>query len=84
MLENQPLIDYAESGNTSVDVDVKAYEPTTYTINIYNNQSTKLSSVIRSGKSFNVPLINLLDGTYTIEVSDGRNSYRQQLILKHN
>ena len=84
MLENQPLIDYAESGNTSVDVDVKAYEPTTYTINIYNNQSTKLSSVIRSGKSFNVPLINLLDGTYTIEVSDGRNSYRQQLIVKHN
>jgi len=84
MLENQPLIDYTESGNTTVDVDAKAYEPTTYTINIYNNQSTKLSSVIRSGKSFNVPIINLLDGTYTIEVSDGRNSYRQQLIVKHN
>jgi serine protease len=84
MLESQPLIDYAESGNTTVDVDVKTYEPTTYTINIYNNQSTKLSSVTRSGKSFNVSLINLLDGTYTIEVSDGRNSYRQQLVVKHN
>jgi len=84
MLENQSLIDYAESGNTTVDVDVKTYEPTTYTINIYNNQSTKLSSVTRSGESFNVSLINLLDGTYTIEVSDGRNSYRQQLVVKRD
>lgn len=82
MLENQPLIDYAESGNITVDVDTKTYEPTSYTINIYNNQSTLLSSVTRSGKSFNIPLTNLLDGTYTIEVRDETNSYRQQLIVK--
>lgn len=64
--------------------DAQVGEPITYTINIYNNQSSLLSSIRRSGKSFNVPLNNMRDGTYIIEVSDGKNSYRQPLIVKHN
>ena len=31
-----------------------------------------------------VHIINMREGIYIIEVSDGENSYRQQLIVKHN
>lgn len=58
-------------------------EPKTYTIRIFNNQSTLLSTCIRSGKYFSVPLTNMREGTYIIEVSEGNNRYTQQLIVKH-
>ena len=86
MIENLPLVEYSDTiGITSVAmIDAKAGEATTYTIRIYNSQSFLLSTWTRSGKDFNIPLINMRDGTYIIEVSDGENSYRQQLIVKHN
>jgi len=85
IIENLPLVEYSDSGINNVAVtDAKAAEPTTYTIRIYNSQSVLLSTVTRTGKSFNIPLINMRDGTYIIEVNDGKNSYRRQLIVKHN
>ena len=85
MIENQPLVEYSDSGiNNTTITDAKAAEPTIYTIRIYNSQSTLLSTVARSGKIFNIPLINMRDGTYIIEVSDGKNNCRKQLIVKHN
>jgi lysyl endopeptidase len=57
---------------------------TIYTVYIYDRQGTLLSTVSRSGNSFNVPLNNLSDGIYIVEVSDGKNVYRQQLIIKRN
>jgi hypothetical protein len=59
-------------------------EPVNFIIRIYNNQGTLLSSNVRSGNSFNIPLINMRDGTYIIEISDGKTNYRQPLIIKHN
>lgn len=85
MIEILPLVEYSDSSiNNMAITDAKADEPTTYTIRIYNSQSILLSTWTRSGKSFNVPLINIRDGTYIIEVSDGKNIYRQQLFVKHN
>jgi len=85
MIENPLLVEYSDSSiNNLAITDAKADEPTTYTIRIYNSQSILLSTWTRSGKSFNIPLINMRDGTYIIEVSDGKNSYRQQLFVKHN
>ena len=85
MIENLPLVEYSDSSITGVAItDAKADESTTYTIRIYNSQGTLLSTWTRSGKDFNIPLINMREGTYIIEVSDGENSYRQQLIVKHN
>jgi Zn-dependent metalloprotease len=66
-------------GSNSVNIT-----PVDYTINIYNNQSMRLSSFKRTGNSFNIPLVNMRDGTYIIEVTDGKNSYKQQLIVKRN
>ncbi len=85
MIENLPLVEYSDSGiNNMAVTDAKAGEPTTYTIRIYNSQSVLLATMTRTGKSFNIPLIKMRDGTYIIEVSDGKNSYRRQLIVKHN
>ena len=85
MNENLPMKEYSDSNFTNVaTTDAKACEPTTYIISIYDSQGTKLSTMTRSGKSFNIPLINMRDGTYIIEVSDGKNIYRQQLFVKHN
>jgi hypothetical protein len=74
--------------NDSVSVDPGASQPsieesTNYTIRIFNNQSTLLFSAKRSGNTFNIPLNNMKDGTYIIEVSNGKTSYTQQLIVKH-
>ena len=85
IIENLPLVVYSDSSiNNMAITDAKADEPTTYTIRIYNSQSILLSTWTRSGKSFNIPLINMRDGTYIIEVSDSKNIYRQQLFVKHN
>jgi hypothetical protein len=83
--EEIPLVTNNDGDLSTVEMNnTQVVEPITYIIKIYNNQSTLLSSISRSGKSFNIPLINMRDGTYIIEVSDGKNSYRQPLIVKHN
>ncbi|MEI6048442.1 MAG: T9SS type A sorting domain-containing protein [Bacteroidota bacterium] len=85
MIEESPLIDTGDSTLTNGAINnAISKEPVTFTISIYNSQSTLLSTVSRSGKSFSIPLTNMRDGTYIIEVSDDKNSYRQQLIVKHN
>jgi hypothetical protein len=57
---------------------------TNFTVRIYNSQSSLISSVKRSGTSFSVPLANMRDGTYIVEVTDGKTSTTQTLIVKHN
>lgn len=85
MVEYTSMIasDDSELSNVTLN-SATVVEPTTYSIKIYNNQSSLLSTQTRSGKSFNVPLTNIIDGTYILEVSDGKNSYRKPLIVKHN
>lgn len=72
------------SSRTLSNYYVKTADEATYTVNIYNSQSSLLSSVTRAGKSFSVPLINMQDGTYIIEVTDGKNAFRQQFIVRRN
>jgi hypothetical protein len=83
--ENPSSVEVADSGQVNLAIINDVIEESiTFTIRIYNSQSMLVSTFTRGGKSFNIPLINLRDGTYIIEVSDGKNSYQQQLILKHN
>ncbi len=85
-------MDNISSAVTTVDADLSnvdianenVIKSTNFTIRIYNSQGTLISTKIRSGLSFDIPLINMRDGTYIIEVSDGKNISRQQLIVKHN
>jgi hypothetical protein len=83
MIEEPSLINTSDS-TFVVSSNAIAEETITYKVRIFNSQSALLSTLSRSGKSFNVPLTNMRDGIYIIEVSDGKNSYRQQFILKHN
>jgi len=55
-----------------------------YSVKIYNSQGSLMGSFIRSGKSFSVPLHNLQNGTYTVEVSNGKIKDTNQLIIKRN
>jgi subtilisin family serine protease len=72
------------SGRTLSTNYVKTSDEATYTVNIYNSQSSLVSSVTKAGKSFSVPLINMQDGTYIVEVTDGKSIFRQQLIVKRD
>jgi hypothetical protein len=85
-MNEDPLIEIANDTELSNSFKLNSVkdEPKKYTIRIYNSQSALLLTTIRSGKSFNVPLSNLQDGTYIIEVSEGNNRYTQHLIVKHN
>jgi hypothetical protein len=54
-----------------------------YTVKIYNSTGTLFYSTKKSGDEFTLPVNYLKDGTYIIEVTDGKQSYRQPLIIKH-
>ena len=78
--ENSTLI---SSDSTNI-VENQNSESLTYRINIYNSKSSLVYTATRSGNSFNIPLVNLRDGAYLIEVSNGGNRTTQQLIIKNN
>lgn len=61
----------------------KTTESTYYTVSIYNSQSSLISKTTRSGEGFSIPLVNLADGTYILEVNDGKNIAHQQFVIKH-
>ena len=54
-----------------------------FTIKIYNSQSYLVSTLKRSGQSFEIPIQELKKGTYIVEVSDGINSCSEQLIVNN-
>jgi hypothetical protein len=83
--ENTSLALTSSLGINNLNMNkIKTEGGTVYKVLLYNNQGALLSSVSKSGKSFTVPVNQLLDGIYILEVNDGKNSYRQQLIIKHN
>ena len=82
---NEPEAIFMEDVDVSEVTVSKAIttDQITYTIRIYNSLGTLVSSAIRTGTSFDIPLPKLRDGTYIVELNDGKNSYREQLIIKH-
>jgi len=74
------IVDQAEE---SMESDTNGGELNNYTIKIYNNQSYLVSTLKRSGKSFEIPIQDLKKGIYIIEVSDGINSCSEQLIVNN-
>jgi hypothetical protein len=85
IIEDDPLVVSSDSSYTSdlKESNTQSAEIRTYTVSIFNSQSALLCSIKRSGKSFNIPLINMPDGTYIIEVSNRETKYSQPLIVKH-
>lgn len=83
-MDNNSSAVTTDDADLSIIANVNIIRSTNFTIRIYNSQGTPISTKIRSGMSFDIPLINMHDGTYILEVSDGKNISRQQLIVKHN
>jgi len=80
-LKEDPLISI--NGNNLIENSIKSDGPKNYKIRIYNNQGMLVSTLTRSGVTFNVPAQNVLDGVYIVEVDDGQTVLRAQLIIKH-
>lgn len=83
---NEPNTIFTEDADISEVVVSKAMpsDQITYTIYIYTSLGTLVSTTKRTGTSFNIPLLNLRDGTYIVELNDGINSIREPLIIKHD
>ena len=56
---------------------------TAYNIRIMTSSGLVISTVKRTGTTFSIPVNNLKDGTYLVELSDGKTVYRKQLIISH-
>ncbi len=78
-----PASDYLTITVIDEELSEDTNNPVTYTVNIYSSQSILLLTMKRTGKTFNIQLSNLKDGTYIVEVTDGKNTYTNQLIVKH-
>lgn len=67
-----------ESGATSMSTTSSAK----YIVRIFSFVGIKNYEATFNGKNFTVPLGNLREGNYFVEVNDGRKSYRKQLVIK--
>lgn len=54
-----------------------------YTISVVNTMGAQVYTTKGKGNAFNVPTSNLKDGSYIVVVSDGKNSFKKHLMVKH-
>lgn len=64
------------------EVAVADYQ-TKYTVNIFNSFGTQFLSTQKTGSSFSLQVDNLQNGLYIIVVTDGKNEYSAQFVVKH-
>jgi hypothetical protein len=55
-----------------------------FKISIYNDKGILVKNATRSGKSFSIPIEDLGEGIYIMEVNDGIMSYRERFSIKRN
>ncbi|HEY4785658.1 MAG TPA: trypsin-like peptidase domain-containing protein [Bacteroidales bacterium] len=55
----------------------------TYSIRILNTIGALVYSANMTANTFTIPVKNLQDGTYIVELNDGKKVYRKHLIIKH-
>lgn len=53
-----------------------------YTIKVTNSFGLQVYAARKSGKAFSIPVNNLRNGIYIVEVTNGNESYRKQLIIR--
>ena len=54
-----------------------------YTIRIFDFYGNLQLSTTRSGSSFTLPISNLKDGNYIVQIANGKKSSNLQLVIKH-
>jgi Zn-dependent metalloprotease len=53
-----------------------------FEIRIFNSMGFLLKSTNESGLNFSIPVSDLNEGSYIIEINDGKSGYRQQFMIK--
>ncbi len=69
----------SNSSNGTKTLGVK----TNYSVRITNSYGTLVHSSKETSNNFTLSTSKLTNGTYFIEVSDGKNTYHKQLVVKH-
>lgn len=73
----------ADTGTTLAKTSTPIDDDVMYTVRITNNYGIPFYTTQRTGNCFNIPVDNLKDGIYIVQVINGDNVYSQQLIVKH-
>lgn len=55
-----------------------------FTVRVFNAYGVQVYSSQKAGNKFNIPISNLKEGVYVVEVSEGKKITRKQLIVKKN
>jgi len=55
-----------------------------FTVRVFNAYGVQVYSSQKAGNKFNIPISNLKEGVYVVEVSEGKMITRKQLIVKKN
>jgi len=77
------LINDATSINTPLLATSKISDNTSYSVSVVDTYGKKVYSKTKKGKKFTVSVSSLINGIYTVVVSDGVNSYQNKLVVKH-
>ncbi len=68
--------------DTNIESDVEKIN-TIYTVRIIDFYGVLHYSTTRSGQNFTIPIANLKDGNYIVQIDDGKNTTNLQLVVKH-
>lgn len=68
---------------TTTESEATNPELTTYTVSIFNFYGILQSSVKKTGTKFTIPVGNLKDGNYFVQISNGKKTKSLPLIIKH-
>jgi hypothetical protein len=52
-------------------------------VKVTNSFGLQVYTAKKYGKSFSIPVDNLANGIYVVEITSGKGSYRKQLVVKH-
>ncbi|NOU17717.1 MAG: T9SS type A sorting domain-containing protein [Bacteroidales bacterium] len=72
------------NGSTGTTALASKYISTkAYTIRVLDSFGALKATLNKSGETVTLPVGNLNNGVYVVEITDGKNVYRQQLVVKH-
>jgi len=76
--DNQTAIAGTAASNR-LDISPKA----SYIISVYNSMGFEVFHKQKKGRKINIITSQLKEGTYIVSVSDGKNCFKKQLVVKH-
>jgi hypothetical protein len=79
--DNAYLMGNSSTGTTALTS--KYISTKAYTIRVLDSFGALKATLNKSGETVTLPVGNLNNGVYVIEINDGKNVYRQQLVVKH-